>query len=146
MLHIFYRSQLWYLICKKLTHIIPNLKLYKRCKSYPISLFILKACWKLFGHVLRLHRKCPANSAMDYYFWGTGSKHYRCRPRTLTVAPLKIISIVHWRRCNHSQSVDLQRVCKLSQNRILWQNLITNIYKIAGEEKSALCAFRPRQS
>ena len=75
MLDSFHRSQLRYLIGKKFLHFISNVNLYKRCKSYPISLFILKAHWKLLGHVSRSDLECPANAAMDYYFEEIGSKH-----------------------------------------------------------------------
>ena len=39
---LFHRSQLRYLIGKKFPFTISNVNLYKRCKSYTISLFILK--------------------------------------------------------------------------------------------------------
>ena len=101
MLDSFHRPQLQYFIGKKFPHIISNVSLYKRCKSYSISLFILKACWKLFSPVLRLDEKCPANAAMDYYFEEAGSKRY-CGQQLSTT--LKMTWSVHWRRCHHSGS------------------------------------------
>ena len=89
MVDSFHRSELRYLIDKKFLQLISNVNLYKRCKSYPISIFILKARRKLFGHMLRSDRKCPTNGAMDYYFEKTGSKHYRGRPRTTIVTTFR---------------------------------------------------------
>ena len=43
------------------------------------------------------------------------------------------------------KSVDLQRVRELSQENILWRNLIANIYRIAEDVKSPLCAFKSEQ-
>ena len=79
---------------------------------------------------------------MDYYFEETGSKRYRGRPETtiitilqddmkLTLEKMPSLSVKILK-----SSVDLQRVCELSQDRILWQNFIANIYKIAGDKKS----------
>ena len=67
-------SLIQYLIGKKFSHIISNVNMYKRCKSYPMPLLILKARWKLFGHALRPDRKKPTKTAIDNYFEETGSK------------------------------------------------------------------------
>ena len=89
MLDSFHWLKLQYLIGKKFPHVISNVNLCKRCKSYPISLVVPKARWKLFGHVLRLDETCPAKAAMEYYFEETGSKHYRGWPGTTIVTTLQ---------------------------------------------------------
>ena len=125
MLDSFHRPQLQYFIGKKFPHIISNVSLYKRCKSYSISLFILKACWKLFSPVLRLDEKCPANAAMDYYFEEAGSKRYCGRLKTTTVNNLKddmkrtLEKMPSFWVKTLKSSVDLQRVQKISQDTVL---------------------------
>ena len=76
MLDLLHRSQLRYLISKIFLHVISNVNLYKNWKSFSISLFILKACWKLFGHVLNSDPKCSGNTAIWYYFEETDSNNY----------------------------------------------------------------------
>ena len=46
---------------------ISNDKLYSICNTQPLSEKITRLRWKLFGHVLRLDLKTPAQVAMDYY-------------------------------------------------------------------------------
>ena len=47
---------------------VTNEQLYKRCNSKPISLQVVDARWRLFGHTLRLHEDTPARMSMAYYF------------------------------------------------------------------------------
>ena len=67
-LDTFQRKQLRTIINMKYPNRISNINLYKRCNDYPLSLFILKSRWKLFGHILRRNEQCPANNAMKFYF------------------------------------------------------------------------------
>ena len=61
---------------------ISNVALYHRFQSRPISESIITARWRLFGHVLRLPRDAPAQSAIDHYFAETEAAKFRGRPRT----------------------------------------------------------------
>ena len=111
--------------------------------------------------MLSSDQKCPANAVMapqtqdvfwtsylrsiyvlclrgeDYYFAETGSKRYRGWPRTTIVSTFQDkIKLTLEKKPSFpvkrlKRSVNLQRVCELCQDRILWRNLITNIYKIA---------------
>ena len=45
-----------------------NMKLYEKCKAYPISIQIIELSWQKFGHILRLHQNTPAYKSMLYYF------------------------------------------------------------------------------
>ena len=47
---------------------ITNEQLYKRSDTTPISLQVVHARWRLFGHTLRLDEDTPARMAMAYYF------------------------------------------------------------------------------
>ena len=123
MLDSFHWLQLRYIIGKKFHHIISNVNLYKRCKSYPISLFILKARWKLFGHVLRSDWKCPTNAGMVYYFEENGSKYYCGRPSTTIVTTLQkntkrtLEKMLSFSIKSLKSSVDLQHVSELPQDQ-----------------------------
>ena len=47
---------------------ISNRQLYRKTKTQPISIDIVKARWKYFGHALRLPRDTPPQQAMTWYF------------------------------------------------------------------------------
>jgi hypothetical protein len=47
---------------------ITNEQLYKRSETTPVSLQVVHARWRLFGHTLRLGEDTPARMAMAYYF------------------------------------------------------------------------------
>lgn len=129
MLDLFQPSQLQYLIDTKFPHIISNINLYKRCKSYLISLFILKSRLKLFGHVWRSDRS-RINASMGLYFEETDSKRYRGRPRTIIVTTLQddikrlLEKMPSFSVKSLKNSVDLQRFREISQDRILRQHLL----------------------
>ncbi|GFR66819.1 hypothetical protein ElyMa_000236700 [Elysia marginata] len=54
----------------------------------PISLTILEARWRLFGHILRQAINTPPNVAMTKYFKTEASKQ-RGRPKTSIVTTLR---------------------------------------------------------
>ena len=64
----FHRRQLRKIQGIKYPNIMTNRKLYESCNERPLSITILEARWKLFGHILRRNRNIPANKTMTYYF------------------------------------------------------------------------------
>ena len=84
-LNTFHRKQLRHIIGKQYPHKISNINLYKHCNEYPISLFVLRSRWKLFGHILKLDPTCPANKAMKYYLEQSNANGFRGRQR-MTIA------------------------------------------------------------
>ena len=57
---------------------------YKKCREAPLSMQVLEARWRLFGHVLRRDRNIPANEAMHFYF---SENNERSRGRQQTTLP-----------------------------------------------------------
>ena len=150
-LDAFHRSQLRYLLGKKFPSVISNENLYIRCGAYPVSLFILKARWKLFGHILRLDRKCPANAAMDFYFELTNDKKFRGRPRTTLVTTLQsdikktLEKIPSFPIKCLKNADDLECVRTIATNRLLWRDVISKVYRIAEDEKLLSGTFKSKQ-
>ena len=77
----FHRKQLRKVLGIRYPTIITNKKLYEKCNEKPISITILEARWKLFGHILRRDMTFPANLAMTFYFTKEG-RGFRGHPRT----------------------------------------------------------------
>ena len=48
-----------------------NKTLYKRCQCEPLSIKMIEARWRLFGHKLRMPKNVPAQMAIDQYFQPT---------------------------------------------------------------------------
>ena len=63
-----HRRQLRRILGIKYPTKITNAKLYEKCKEIPISQTIMRARWRLFGHILRRDRNIPAYMAMQYYY------------------------------------------------------------------------------
>ena len=61
---------------------ISNSNLYERCECREISTDMMDRRWRLFGQVLRLDEKAPANQEMSAYFETEGLQGHRGRPRT----------------------------------------------------------------
>ncbi|GFS02273.1 zinc finger protein 408 [Elysia marginata] len=104
----------------------------------PISLTILEARWRLFGHILRQAINTPPNVAMTKYFKTEGSKQ-RGRPKTSIVTTLrrdlKSHNNDHWPTRLHSIT-DLDHLRNIAQNRSDWKHLTTAIYRSAQAETS----------
>ena len=104
---------------------------------------MMKARWKLFGHILRRDTNVPANVAMKFYF-KDHSKGFRGRPRTTLPVVLSkdlqkfqdhIKSIRKYRQYRGLRLEtlqDLESIRLRAQNRDEWKKLIEIIRK-AGE-------------
>jgi len=69
--------------------IITNPKLYETCKEIPLSITILKARWKLFGHIVRRDMNIPAYQKMKYYLdRNKTGKNVRGKERTTLTSTL----------------------------------------------------------
>ena len=111
----------------------------------------MKARWKLFGHILRLDRKCPANSAMDFFFEPTDHKKFRGRPRTTLVTTLQS-DIKKTLEKNPSFPIkclknaeDLDCARRIAVDRHLWRNVVSCVYRIAEDEKILSGTFKSKQ-
>ncbi|GFR93923.1 RNA-directed DNA polymerase from mobile element jockey-like [Elysia marginata] len=118
--------------------IIKNNALYHKTGETPISLTILEARWRLFGHILRQAINTPPNVAMTKYFKTEGSKQ-QGRSKTLIVTTLrrdlKSHNNDHWPTRLHSIK-DLDHLRDIAQNRSDWKHLTTAIYRSAQAETS----------
>ena len=79
-LDTFHRRQLRRVLGIHYPQRIRNQDLYNRCRCHTIRYDIMLNCWKLFGHVLRLHPATPCNIHMSAYFNGEHKGHFG-RPR-----------------------------------------------------------------
>ncbi|GFS20470.1 hypothetical protein ElyMa_006900000 [Elysia marginata] len=110
----------------------------RKTSETPISLTILEARWRLFGHILRQAINTPPNVAMTKNFKTEGSKQ-RGRPKTSIVTTLrrdlKSHNNDHWPTRLHSIT-DLDHFRDIAQNRSDWKHLTTAIYRSAQAETS----------
>ncbi|GFS05210.1 endonuclease-reverse transcriptase [Elysia marginata] len=83
-----HRRQLRTILNIKYPIVIGNNALYQKTSETPISLTILEARWRLYGHVLRQAINTPPNFAMTKYFKREGRKQ-RGRPKTSIVTTLR---------------------------------------------------------
>ena len=82
----FHRKQLRQVIGIRYPEIMSNKRVYEVSKEKELSLEILQARWRLFGHVLRLDPETPIKKAMSYYFQNSKSNAFRGqRRKTLPV-------------------------------------------------------------
>ncbi|GFS01275.1 hypothetical protein ElyMa_006419500 [Elysia marginata] len=92
---------------------------YQKTGETPISLTILEARCRLFGHILRQAINTTHKAAMTKYFKTAGSKQ-RGRPKTSIVTTLrrdlKSHNNYHWPTRLHSMN-DLDHLCDIAQNR-----------------------------
>ena len=84
----FHRKQLKHVLNIHYPNKITSKQLYKITNTQPISPDIAKARWKMFGHVLRMHKDTPARRAMKFYFEERPEKKFRGRKRTTIVTTL----------------------------------------------------------
>ena len=141
-INAFHRKQLRILLGIFYPEKISNSDLYERCTAEPISKFVTKQRWQLFGHILRRCENIPAQQAMESYF-RPGNK-YRGRPTTtLPVVlnkdidtikdrlPKEVIAFDHTyahttlpTSCTKLQTKsDLLGIRNIANNRVLWQEL-----------------------
>ncbi|GFR75464.1 hypothetical protein ElyMa_003920500 [Elysia marginata] len=111
---------------------------HRKTGETPISLTILQARWRLFGHILRQAINTPPNVAMTNYFMTEGSKQ-RSRPKTSIVTTLrrdlKSHNNDHWPTRLHSIT-DLDHLRDKAHNRSDWKHLTTAIYRSAQADMS----------
>ena len=138
----FHRGQLRRVIGKKWPHRISSKNLYKRCKQQPVSLFVTRSRWKLFGHILRADPRIPAYRAMLYYFQRSNNKCFRGRPRCTIVTTLNDdikrtaakVSTFPLRQLKNID--DLKFIGTIAQDRTAWRTIVKNIYDVAKAKKS----------
>ena len=143
----FHRKQLRRLLGIRYPTKITNTNLYKKCQETPLSITILSARWRLFGHILRRDPQIPANKAMRYYFQNSKSPNFRGHARTtLPITLTADLERMHkhtvygehsyTKRTKLSTMEDLHEMREIAQDRKEWRVLTKNILRAAQAESS----------
>lgn len=127
-LDAFHRKQLRKMLGIHYPVKITNDSLYKKCNESPVSIQILEARWKLFGHILRRNPAIPANKAMHFYFTATSSEKYRGRPiTTLPVTLNNDLKKINENKIKLTSLQDLEELKSIAHNRDNWRSLTRQI-------------------
>ena len=115
---------------------ISNASLYKKCREAPLSMQVLEARWRLFGHVLRRDPNIPANEAMHFYF-SENNKRARGRPQTtLPVTLNNDLKKLLTTKLEITSQKDLDTLRHIAENRPRWTALIAEIRQAAKAARS----------
>ena len=113
---------------------ITNESLYKKCKETPLSLQILEARWRLFGHILRRDPEIPANKAMTFYFTKI-DKPQRGRPTT--TLPVTLNNDLKKTKLTKLTTLnDLDEIRNIAMDRRKWHAFTQKVKKTAEAAKS----------
>ena len=126
----FQRSQLKQLLGIRWPQKISNKALYKRCQCEPLSIKMIEARWRLFGHVLRMPKNVPAQMAIDQYFQPSNDiPSWRGRPRT--TLPVVLNADLQSTGYHLRNKADLEHLRQLAMNRPEWSQLTKKIVEAA---------------
>ena len=103
--------------------VISNTELYRRCQTIPITERVRKARWTYLGHVLRMDDHCPAVLAIRFAI--TSAEQYRGRrgrPRINLFGTIQ--SDLKEHGINLKTVADLNVLCELARNRVLWRSML----------------------
>ena len=146
-LDAFHRQHLRRVMNVKWPHRISNKKLYKATNTKPISLKVVKARWRMFGHALRLHNQTPAAKAMRFFFKETGAKKFRGRPRTTIYTTLnkdietlqatndELLNKLNFPK-NLNTIQELNILQSIAEDRKKWRNVCKILIRAAEANKS----------
>ena len=113
----FHRKQLRRVLGIRYPTKISNKSLYKKCEQTLISVEVLQARWRLFGHVLRREPSIPAHKAMAFYFYDN-AKRARGRPiTTLQMTLNNDLKILQNRSISLTSQKDLETLRKIAERR-----------------------------
>ena len=115
---------------------ISNKSCYKKCEQTPISLEVMQARWRLFGHVPRREPSIPANKAMAFYFHDNAK---RARGRPITTLPMTLnndLKILQNRSISLTSQKDLETLRKIAERRQEWITFTADIKKAAEAARS----------
>ena len=136
-LDAFHRQQLRKVLNVKYPVRMRNHIVYRESGEEMLSVEIVKSRWKLFGHVLRLHRETPAQRSMDFYFEGSKASKFRGRPRVNL--PWKLNDdLVRYSgtEMRLTSADDLRKLRDFAQERNRWADLVKRIHVAAKAEKN----------
>ena len=143
-LEAFHRRQLRTVVGINYPQVIKNSELYKRTNSQLLGQTIVRARWRLFGHVLRLDDDVPARVMMVAYFENPSSAAtWRGRPRA--TLPLSLHQDLQ-RIGGHSRNARNLRTSMPSPSRV--QRIMPALYSALYDYPSirALWSIRKEQN
>jgi len=112
---------------------ISNAKLYESCNLKPISAYVIKARWTLFGHILRLPENTPAHQVMITYY----TMHATHKKSGIqNILPTLINQDLD---CQQSKIWlntynDFLSIRQYAQDRTAWRELAQTIYNYTAED------------
>lgn len=137
-IEIFHRRQLREVLGVK-TREISSKMLYDQCDTYPLHNNIVVTRWSLFGHILRLDRKTPAQLAMDYYVKHQNqSKGREGRPTTT----LPVLLLSEYRKYKEDKKMKgwtvgltkndkmLEELRLLASDRGKWRSIVSEVVQL----------------
>lgn len=140
---VFHRKHLRKIVGIRWPQRISNDELYKLCNTEPLSINITRLRWQLFGHILRLHPKTPAQIAMDYYVMKPSSKVKNGRAKI--TLPVTLFNEYH----NFKQSqkkkkstyrqentTALRELRKVANDRVKWRNIVDTMVSVTSGIKN----------
>ena len=111
---------------------VKNESLYKRCNVDPAWIQVLRARWRLFGHVLRLANDTPAKLAMAYYF----KDAYDSEQNLIKGQPGRPVYTIATALSNEynamynvpiSNSAEYEAIEKQAEDKVVWRDVVKNI-------------------
>ena len=130
-INAFHRKQLRIILGIHYPTKISNKSLYNKCNETPISLQILEARWRLFGHILRRTPEIPANKAMNFYFSNQGPKQKGRPVTTLLITLNNDLKRITGNNILLTSYKDLENLREIATNRQEWRVFCTEIKKAA---------------
>ena len=126
-------------------YVISKDNLYKRCCTEPLGLVIRRLRWNLFGHILRLQPKTPAQVAIDFYC--DTSDVSKRRGRAQTTLPVLLFNEYHAFKQNKKQSsyrqkphLTIRELRKIANDRLGWKVLVKNVCETNNKLSKTLLA------
>ena len=104
---------------------ITNEALYTSCNLEAASVLVVKARWKLLGHVLRMDEAVPARQAMAFYF---DEKSHKGRSGNVCTLP-SVLSEDFKTAFNKSMKTksEYEAMVELAQNKTRWDEVIQRV-------------------
>lgn len=134
-LDAFHRKQLRRVLGIHYPTKISNESLYKRCKETPLSIQILEARWKLFGHILRRDPEIPANKAIEFYYTQNTK---RTKGRPMTTLPVTLNNDLKKLQNNMRLTTitELDKLKSIARDRKEWFAFSREVRRTAEADKS----------
>jgi hypothetical protein len=123
-LDCFQRKMLRRVLNVKWSDKVTNEQLYQRSDATPISIQVVDARWRLFGHTLRLDKDTPARMAMAYYF---NEDHPGRKGNRTTIASVLSNDYMAATGLSIKSLKEYSSMVEYAQDRDKWRELVDNV-------------------